>query len=122
MAFELKIYDRKGTELHLGDTVMVSDGNKIHFYAEVKWIAKQSILTPFHTFSFHSFEKVNAVPIDAVKSSEQRYNIWYLAEGKEDEVRFEDYLKSWRECEIAMEKGCFRIRPLQNKIQQTLDF
>lgn len=111
--FELRIYDRKGTELKLGDTVAISDGRHINFFAEVKWLEKEQVLAPFHTFSFHSMVKVDSIPADAVKSSEERYNIWYLPEKQEDNERFEDYLKSWRECEIALEKSMFRITPKQ---------
>lgn len=120
MKFELTFHDRNGTELNFGDIVAVSDGKHINFYAEVKWIEQQQVLAPFHTFSFHSFLKVNEVPDGAIKSSETRYNIWYLPESIEDTERFESYLMSWRECEIMIQKAAFRIKPMQQPAQQTL--
>ena len=75
--FNLELYDRKGVKLKLGDIVKVSNRHNFNFYAEVKYLPNEGVITPFHTFSFHSFEKVDAVPEHAVKSTEDRYNIWY---------------------------------------------
>lgn len=107
--FILKLLDRKGKELNIGDIVKVSDGRYITFFAEVKWLEKEKVITPFHTFSFHSFEKVDKVPDDAIKSTEERYNIWYLDEKIEDDEgvsNFEHYLMEWRKCERILERCC----------------
>jgi hypothetical protein len=101
--FTLKLYDRKGIELGIGDIVEISDGKTFTFYAEVKYLEKEKVITPFHTFSFHSFEKVDKVPEFAIKSTEERYNIWYV----QNDDRIEDkgageaerYLMDWRCCE-----------------------
>ena len=111
--FILKLYDRKGTQLHEGDYVKISDGKQFTFFAEVKYLEKEGVIAPFHTFSFHSFEKVNEIPENAIKSTEERYGIWYLhredSEIDSDAEYFEKYLLSWRECEHHLEKRCWRI-------------
>lgn len=76
--FVLKLYDRKGVELKIGDIVKVSNGKLCTFFCEVKYLEDQECITPFHTFSFHSFEKIKEVPANATKSTEERYNVWYL--------------------------------------------
>lgn len=122
--FILKLFDRNGTELNEGDIVKISDGKKFTFFAEVKYIESEGIITPFHTFSFHSFEKVDKVPIEAVKSTETRYNIWYIytdtAEIDDKAEHFERYLMSWRECEHHVDKRSWRISRNLKNIQQTL--
>lgn len=109
--FILKIYDRKGKELKIGDTVKVSDRKDFKFYAEVKYLEKEKVLTPFHTFSFHSFEKVDGIPEGATKSTEERYGIWYFPDPEKDESAqdFETYLMEWRACEHNIGKGFFKI-------------
>jgi len=115
--FTLKLYDRKGTELNEGDVVHISDGKSFDFWAEVKYLEKENAIAPFHTFSFHSFVKVDKVPEHAVKSTEERYNIWYVykenAETDNEAELFENYLMSWRECESMIDKRCFRIQKLK---------
>jgi hypothetical protein len=111
--FKLNLYDRIGNELKPGDIVKVSDGRNITFYSEVKYLEKEQVITPFHTFSFHSFEKVDKVPVDAVKSSEERYNIWFT-HSKEVDIDAakhvaSDYLMDWRNCEHLLKTKCFRI-------------
>ena len=114
--FKLSLYDREGTELQIGDTVKISDGKDFHFFAEVKYLPEEKIITPFHTFSFHSFVKVNEVPANAIKSDEERYNIWYLyqddAEPDESAKEFSEYLMGWRQCEHLLEHRYFRINPI----------
>lgn len=114
--FILKLYDRNGVELQMGDIVAVSDGKRFTFYAEVKWLEQERQISPFHTFCFHSFEKVDSVPENARKSTEERYNIWYVChdEAKEDTAaqRAEKYLIDWRVCEHLLEKRCYRIEPM----------
>jgi hypothetical protein len=116
--FTLKLYDRRGKELHQGDIVAVSDGKRFTFYCEVKYLEKEKVIAPFHTFSFHSFEKVAAVPANAVESTEERYKIWYVynEEATADEAaeRAERYLMDWRTCEHLLADRCFRIEPDQN--------
>lgn len=110
--FTLKLYDRKGAELNLGDIVKIVDNHgRTTFFAEVTWLEKEQVIAPFHTFSFNSFEKVDRLPEGVIKSSEQRYNIWYLDEPEQDE-KFEHYLMSWRECEHHLETRCWRIELL----------
>jgi hypothetical protein len=108
--FILELYDRKGTKLNLGDIVKISDGRHFQFYCEVKYLEKECCITPFHTFSFISVEKVNKLPDDVVLSSEERYRIWYHPEKEEDDEVFENYLMSWRECEHELQHKCWRIK------------
>lgn len=109
--FTLKIYDRKGVELNEGDIVKVSNGKTFTFYSEVKYLRDEGVLAPFHTFSFHSFEKVDKLPEGVQNSTETRYKIWYIHNPEDDNYasNFDKYLMSWRECEIALDKSCFRI-------------
>jgi hypothetical protein len=111
--FTLKLFDRKGNELQEGDIVKISNGREFTFYAEVKYIEDEGIITPFHTFSFLSFEKVDKVPEKAVKCTEQRYDVWYLnsddAEKDDRANEYEEYLLSWRQCEHHLEKRCWAI-------------
>jgi hypothetical protein len=121
--FILKIYDRKGIELNLGDIVKVSDREGFHFFSEVKYLEAEKSLAPFHTFSFHSFEKVDKVPEGARKSTEERYNVWYLPTAIPDEEPEigEKYLADWRQCEHLLEQKCYRIEKIDSKpVQQTL--
>lgn len=112
--FILKLYDRNGRELNIGDLVKISDHrSQFSFFCEVKWLEDEKVITPFHTFSFHSFEKIDKVPENAIKSTEERYNIWYLyedqAEHDTERASFDNYLMSWRECEHHLEKRSWRI-------------
>lgn len=112
--FVLELYDRIGNKLNLGDIVKVSNGKEFYFYAEVKYLEKENIITPFHTFTFHSFEKVDKVPEHAKKSTEERYNIWYTYSPELDEKEAADcaekYLIDWRQCEHLLESRCYRIQ------------
>jgi hypothetical protein len=111
--FTLQLQDRKGNQINLGDILKISDGKAFTFFAEVKFLEKEGIITPFHTFSFHSFERVDKVPDNAIKSKEERYNIWYVysdeAEKDENANDYEDYLMSWRECERLIDSKAFII-------------
>lgn len=118
--FILTLHDRKGKELKLGDIVKISDHNeRFTFFCEVKYLEAEKVITPFHTFSFHSFEKVDSVPNEAIKSSEERYNIWYMysddAEKGTERPSFNRYLMSWRECEDLLEKRCWRVELASDK-------
>ena len=114
--FKLELYDRAGNKLNLGDIVKVSNGREFSFYAEVKYLENEKVITPFHTFSFHSFEKVESVPEHAKKSNEERYNIWYTHSPELDEKDAAEhankYLIDWRQCEHLLEKKCFRVELL----------
>lgn len=111
--FTLELYDRIGNKLSLGDIVKVSNGREFTFFAEVKYLESEKVITPFHTFSFHSFEKVETIPEHAKKSTEERYNIWYTYSPELDEKESAEYankyLISWRVCEHLLEERCFRV-------------
>lgn len=112
--FKLKLHDRKGSPLKIGDIVKVSSGREFVAYAEVKYLPEEKVITPFHTFSFHSFEKIDAVPEGAFLSKdEQRYNIWWVPSGEGDEdmnaEKFKDYLMEWRDCEHHLQTRVFSI-------------
>lgn len=113
--FELELYDRKGNKLKIGDIVKISNGRDFTFFAEVKYLKKEQQIAPFHTFSFHSFEKINKLPDNVVLSTEKRYKIWFLQNPEQDYDAFEygqQYLIDWRQCEHLLEQRCFRIKPL----------
>lgn len=109
--FKLELYDRIGNKLNMGDIVKISNGKEFTFYAEVKYLEAEKCITPFHTFSFHSFEKVEKVPDHAIKSAEERYGIWYTHNPEVDESakEAEKYLIDWRQCEHLLQQRCFRI-------------
>lgn len=109
--FTLKLYDRKGQELKIGDIVKISDGRRFTFFAEVKYLESENVITPFHTFTFHSVEKVDSVPPEAQKSTEDRYNIWFIDSYEEDEASkdFDRFLMSWRACEHNIDNRMWRI-------------
>lgn len=108
--FELTLYDSKGIKLHIGDIVKVEGNNEVTFYTEVKWLEKEKAISPFHTFCFHSIEKVDGLPKNAQKSeSEDRFDLWYTYPDSECKRNVEQYLSGWRECENLLEKRCFRI-------------
>lgn len=111
--FTLKLFDRKKQELKIGDIVKVSLRGEFTFYCEITFLEKEMKIAPFHTFSFHSFEKVDRVPDHAIKSTEERYNIWYITNPENDEgsLAFEKYLTDWRACEHILEESCFTLTP-----------
>jgi len=114
--FKLELYDRIGNKLNIGDIVKVSDRHRFSFFAEVKYLEKEKKITPFHTFSFHSFEKVESLPEHAKKATEERYNIWYTHSPEVDEREAAEYVNKylidWRQCEHLLNEGCFRIELL----------
>lgn len=112
MKFELTIHDRKGTQLNEGDIVKISDGKNITFYSEIKYLEDERVIAPLHTFSFMSVEKVDEVPEQALKSSETRYDIWYLPIDKDDTEYFNKYLMSWRDCEYRLESRAYQINKI----------
>lgn len=118
--FILKLYDRKGQELQLGDIVKVSNGRAFQFFARVTFLGAEQAIAPFHTFTFHSFEKVDKLPESVVKSTEERYDIWYLpeelAELDTDADKFNHYLMDWRSCEHLLDNRCWRIEREQPRL------
>ena len=109
--FILKLKDRKGNILNIGDIVKISNGRNFTFYSEIKYLPDEKVITPFHTFSFHSFEKVDKVPNEAILTSEKRYKIWFLSnpEKDQDASSGERYLIDWRQCEHLLDERCFEI-------------
>ncbi len=109
--FVLELYDRKGNQLNEGDIVKISNGRETQFFAEVKYLESEGIITPFHTFSFTSFEKVDKLPDNAEKADEKRYSIWYIPRAEDPEGEdFRQYLMSWRECEHHLTTFCWKIK------------
>jgi DNA-directed RNA polymerase subunit H (RpoH/RPB5) len=119
--FILKLFDRKGIELKEGDVVAISVRGEMQFFSEVKYLEKENAIAPFHTFCFHSVEKVDSVPEVAILSTEERYKIWYLPDAEMDEYQedFPKYHSDWRDCETLINDKCFRISRIQ-KDQLTL--
>jgi hypothetical protein len=117
--FLLELYDRIGNKLKIGDIVKVSNGQDFSFFAEVKYLEEEQVITPFHTFSFHSFEKVEKVPDNAKLLDEKRYKIWYVYPPEKDDEKAkkdaEKYLSSWRNCEHHLEKRCYRIKKVNEE-------
>ena len=119
--FTLELYDRKGVKLNIGDLVKVSDGHHFSFFAEVTFLEHENAIAPFHTFTFHSFEKIDKLPDNVEKSTiEERYNVWYSVSDKkeidEQAANFARYLHDWRQCERLIDDGCFRIK-LQKQLE-----
>lgn len=112
----LKLTDVHGKELNFGDIVKINSGRGVNscFYAEVKYLEKEQAIAPFHTFSFHSFEKVDKLPEGAKELNEERYKCWFHTDEKEadrqQEIKesFDGYLIDWRKCEHELNR-CFHI-------------
>lgn len=122
--FILTLHDRNGTLLNFGDIVKVSDGKRFWFFCEVKYLEKEQVITPFHTFSFSSFEKVDSVPESAKPSTEERYKMWYVYREEAEEDKIEDttsdYLMGWRQCEHLLAKRCFRVNVMPEEKVETV--
>ena len=114
--FTFKLKDRKGQELNFGDVVAILDGDRFTFYCEVKYLAEKKVITPLHTFSFHSVEKIEKLPDEAVLLDEKEYKCWYVPDGIQDAsaADYKDYLMSWREGERFLDKSCFEVTPINN--------
>jgi len=122
MRFELTLLDRKGIELKEGDIVKVSDGRHFSFYSEVKHLKDENVIAPFHTFAFHSFEKIEKLPEGLNEGTgEERYRLWYHTDPEEDTEaeKFKNYLMEWRKCEHLLERCC-KIKKVQENQQQKL--
>jgi hypothetical protein len=121
--FILKLNDRNGLELNENDFVKISNGKSFDFFSQVKYIEETKSIIPFSVFTFHSIVKIDSIPLNAVKSKLADYDVWYLynddAEADNDSFLYDNYLRSWRECELKLEDRCFKIE-LINKPQLTL--
>lgn len=116
MKFFLTLHDRNGVELKEGDYVKIIEHGRFQFFCQITYLPKEQVIAPFHTFSFMSLEKVKSLPKEAIKSTEERYNIWYLPNAEEFEQtdqQFNDYLLEWRQCEHHLDKRCWRIKKVE---------
>jgi hypothetical protein len=120
--FTLKIYDRKGTELKQGDLVKISDGRRITFYSEFRYIEETGTFHPFHTFSWHSVEKVDCLPEGLLPSKVKApVPYWYFPDLDEDKEgkNFDDYYQGWKECERLLD--CFyKVELIKDGVQAKL--
>jgi len=112
--FKLTLHDRNGVELKQGDIVKISNGKKFTFYGEVKWLEKEKAIAPFHTFTFHSFEKVDKVPEKGLKRIvDADYDWWFLNDDDAETDQYADeaarYLMSWRDCEHSINNRSYQI-------------
>lgn len=108
--FILTLHDRLGNELSLGDLVKISDGKRFKFYTRIAYNQERKSISPFDTFSFHSVEKVDAIPDHAHKCDGE---YWFVSdEIDESPEQGKDYLMSWRKCEHNLRRSMFRIKPL----------
>ena len=119
--FTLKLYDRKGEELHEGDIIKISNGREIAFYSEVKYLPEQQIIAPFDIFSFHSFEKVDELPENAKELNENRFRCWFVPKQDDPDASYgEKYLMDWRQCEHLLEEKCYLITPEKSLSDYTM--
>jgi hypothetical protein len=116
--FILTIHDRNGVELKEGDLVKISNAREFTFYSEVKWLEKEKVLAPFDTFSFHSFEKVDSIPLNAKKSTIESYDVWYdfsnYTECDDKADVFKNYLASWWRIDIAVKNRSYQIKKMED--------
>jgi len=123
MKIILELKDRIGNILNEGDIVAISDQREIQFYSEVKYLPEKKCIAPFHTFSFHSFIKMDSLPEGAeeLDTESNGYRIWVGPKKKDDfKQTIKDYLLSWRECERIMGDSMFSIYvENKNKNNQT---
>ena len=117
MKYELTFHDRNGVQINEGDIVKISDGRRYTFFCRVTFLEDEKVMAPLNTFSFHSIEKVDLLPANAIRSNETRYDVWYLEE-PENEIgdnleKFNSYLMSWRDCEDRLETRCYRINRIE---------
>lgn len=112
--FIVKLKDRNGRPLRLGDIVKISDGKRITFFVRVTWLPEIKKLVPFHTFSFHSIEyvgdNVEVLPDGIVQCVEPRFDCWFMPGTNLDASAkaHEQYLMEWRKCENVLE-SCYDI-------------
>lgn len=116
MKFYFELTDRNGTVLNDGDIVRVSDSHGFTFYSEVKYFPETNIIVPFHTFSFHSFEKVDSIPDNALPGkADSNYKIWYVpnAEKDDESEKFDRYHSDWMSCDRLLEGRCYVIKRVE---------
>lgn len=112
--FIVKLKDRNGRPLKLGDIVKLSDGRRITFFVRVTWLPDIKKLAPFHTFSFHSIEyvgdNVESLPDDVVQCTEPRFDCWFCPGERPDNnaAEHERYLMEWRLAENVL-SSCYDI-------------
>ena len=112
--FIVKLKDRNGRPLQLGDIVKLSDGKRITFFVRVTWLPDIKKLAPFHTFSFHSIEyagdNVESLPDGIVQCTEPRFDCWFMRGTNPDASAeaHERNLTEWRACEHVLE-SCYDI-------------
>jgi len=118
--FILKIKDRQGVELNIGDLVQVHGRYSGSFFARIAFDPERKTIIPFSTFSFHSVEKIDKLPDNVTKADEKYGEYWYSDTPSDTDEKFEKYLISWRECETKINSGAFNIE-LHNAGELTLD-
>ena len=108
--FIFELYDSLGEMLSEGDIVRVIGNYGVRFYSEVKYLDDEQVIAPFHTFSYHRFEKVHQVPDGCTESdTEERYKIWIESDPDKLKSNTDEYLASWRVCEHNLERRIYRI-------------
>lgn len=115
--FIVKLKDRNGRPLHLGDIVKLSDGKRITFFVRVTWLPDVKQIAPFHPFSFHSIEyvgdNVEVLPDGIVQCTEPRFDCWFMPGNTPDTDAdaHNGYLMEWRKAEHILQ-SCIEIELL----------
>ena len=115
--FKLILMDREGKKLKIGDLVKVSDGRGFSFYAKIQYDKKSKTIAPFHTFSFHSFLKVDKLPKNAIERTDRNFTYWFVHNPESDldvhQTTTRNYVLSWLECERALKESCYCIELIE---------
>lgn len=115
--FVVKLKDKNGHHLKLGDIVKVWNKTGITFFVRLTWLSDIKKLAPFHAFSFHSVEyvgdNVEALPDGIVQCDEPRFDCWFVHDKMQDKTaeKHQKYLMEWRKCEELLE-SCYDIELL----------
>ena len=107
--FRLRFFDCDGAEIFEGDIVKIYAGNHTIFYSEVKYLEDERVLVPLHNFAWYRFKKVDTIPLFAVKSNEDRFDLWYEPDTKHNYNLPQEQLTSWKDCEVLLENRCWQI-------------